>query len=135
MVCERVVNMSSDVCTPESPGWVVSETDTEYLFVVREEPFQWFERQSLWLSDNFAVVDEKFPQSAPEHSEVGFCSVRLVEEAEVLTTAGPWLKTWIEQFTEAKGAVIQREPAGCTVIAVEVSLAVANAHPVGDQCR
>ena len=58
----------------------------------------------------------------------------MVEETEVLAAAGPRLEAQIKQFAEAKGAVVEREPTGGAVVAVEVALAVANTDPVGDQC-
>ena len=82
-----------------------------------------------------AVALEQRPQGRPEHLEVGFGSLRLVEEAEMLATAGPGLKAGIEQLTEAEGSVVERVAAGGAVVAVEVALAVANPDPVRHQAR
>ena len=51
----------------------------------------------------------------------------------MLTAAGPGLKAGIKPFAEAEGAVIQGVAAGGAVVAVEIALAVADAHPVGNQ--
>ena len=51
----------------------------------------------------------------------------------MLPTTGPGLEPWVEQFAESEGSVVEREPSGGTVVAVEVPLAVTHPHPMGHQ--
>ena len=51
----------------------------------------------------------------------------------MVTTACPGLKSKIEQFAESEGTVVQGKATSSTVITVEITLAVANAYPVGYQ--
>ena len=89
----------------------------------------------IQLSQSGAVAGEQFTQRRPEHSVIGLCRLGLIEEAEVLATTGPRLETGIKQFTEIEWPVIKGEASSCTVVAVEVALAVPHTHPVGDQCN
>ena len=60
------------------------------------------------------------------------CGGWLVEEAEMGAAAGPGLEGVVEHFAEAEGAVIEGVATGGGVVAIKVSLAVADTYPVGN---
>ena len=89
------------------------------------------ERIKFLLGGGVAV--QQGAQGHPQHFEVRFRGHGLVEETEMASATGPGLEAGIEQFAETEGAVVEGVTAGSAVVAVEVPLAVADPHPVGDQ--
>jgi hypothetical protein len=59
--------------------------------------------------------------------EIAFRCHWLVQEGKVMSATRPWLVVRVEVITESEWTVVECEATGRAVVAVEVSLAVANA--------
>ena len=72
-------------------------------------------------------LHDKQPDGLPKHIKIGFCCYWLVKEGEVFATPNPRLETRIKDLTKSKRSIVEGEATSCTVITIEIALAITNA--------